>query len=144
MPVTDGTQTSLVNLPATLNDAETCVGSNKNICPQVNGVATGYVDEEPNPLPPFELYERVSPSILEGQLLATPLHPYPLIPIVCIADELNIRSLLHSALFQKRAVGHDLPVIGIRHPTADHQSCQVLFAWLDYSATGSRVKPSVL
>ncbi len=81
--------------------------------------------------------------MFEGQLLATPLHPYPLIPIVCIADELNIGSLLRSAVFQKRAVGHDLPVIGIRHPIADYQSFQVLFAWLDYSATDSRVKPGV-
>ncbi len=37
---------SIVNLPATLNDVETCVDNDKNICLQVDGVATGYIDGE--------------------------------------------------------------------------------------------------
>ncbi len=63
-------------------------------------------------------------------LLATPLHPLPLVPILCVADEHNIVALMVSAVFQRQALGLDLPVIGILYPTTG-SIISVLVAWRD-------------
>ncbi|KAI0692691.1 hypothetical protein C8T65DRAFT_730476 [Cerioporus squamosus] len=58
-----------------------------------------------------------------------------------MADECHIAPLIRSVLYQKRALGHELPAICIRYSSASPSTYQVLFAWLDDSSTsdGARV-----
>ena len=75
----------------------------------------------------------MSAAQLQTHLLANPFHPVPLIPILCVADDNNITPLLRSAVAQKHALGHRLPIVGVRFPSSGPPICQVLLAWSDSS-----------
>ncbi|TFK86009.1 hypothetical protein K466DRAFT_168040 [Polyporus arcularius HHB13444] len=79
---------------------------------------------------PSQLYDSLPPHYVHLHVLATPLHPLPLVPILCVADEHNIVALMVSAVFQRQALGLDLPVIGILYPTTG-SIISVLVAWRD-------------
>ena len=80
---------------------------------------------------PWELYEDVSPAVLELHLFPSPFHPQPLAPLLCVGDKQNIVQLMCSALRQRRAVGRaDVPVVGILLPESG-STCEVLFGWVE-------------
>ncbi|KAI0695682.1 hypothetical protein C8T65DRAFT_664933 [Cerioporus squamosus] len=79
-----------------------------------------------------QLYDSLPSNYVHLHLLATPFHPLPLVPILCVADEQNIIALMISAVSQRKALGMNLPVIGILYPTSG-SVFSVLVAWRDDS-----------
>ncbi|RPD58272.1 hypothetical protein L227DRAFT_192502 [Lentinus tigrinus ALCF2SS1-6] len=57
-------------------------------------------------------------------------HPHPLIPVLCVADELNLLPLMTSTLYQRRALNLEVPVVGILLPRSS-TTCKVLFGWVE-------------
>ncbi|KAI1787520.1 hypothetical protein LXA43DRAFT_1098239 [Ganoderma leucocontextum] len=100
--------------------------------------------ESVHPIIPSKLYTMLS-TTAQAHLLSSPLHPVPLIPVVCVADHENIIPLLCSALHQRKVLGHqDFPVLGLfRHPQ-DSDVFQVVIGWLEESSAEatSTVRPA--
>ena len=82
---------------------------------------------------PCTPYVSMSAAQLQTHLLANPFHPDPLIPILCVADDNNISPLLRSAVAQKHALRHHLPIVAVRFPSSGPPICQVILAWSDSS-----------
>ena len=81
----------------------------------------------------------MSAAQLQAHLVTSSFHPLPLIPILCVADDKNIRPLLRSALSQKQALGHGLPIISVRFPSSGPPICEVLLASEDDPPTEGEV-----
>ena len=81
---------------------------------------------------PYMLYDSLPPAYAHLHVTASPFHPVPLVPILCVADEHNIVPLLVSAVSQRTALGLDVPVIGILHSTSG-STVSILVAWRDIS-----------
>ncbi|RPD58247.1 hypothetical protein L227DRAFT_191969 [Lentinus tigrinus ALCF2SS1-6] len=69
-------------------------------------------------------------------------HPHPLIPVLCVADELNLLPLMTSTLYQRRAWNLAVPVVGILLPRSS-TTCKVLFGWVEGSPGPTHALPLV-
>ncbi|RPD58269.1 hypothetical protein L227DRAFT_192463 [Lentinus tigrinus ALCF2SS1-6] len=97
-------------------------------------------DEEDRHLPDDFLGQGNSVS---GQhLTPSTFHPSPLVPVLCLADEVNIVPLLSSALLQRRELEIIEPVVGILLPTSGSK-CQVLFGWMEENTDDMHALPLI-
>ncbi|RPD56774.1 hypothetical protein L227DRAFT_602770 [Lentinus tigrinus ALCF2SS1-6] len=81
-------------------------------------------------------------SISGQHLTPSTFHPSPLVPVLCIADEVNIVPLLSSALLQRRELEIIEPVVGILLPAIGSE-CQVLFGWMEENTDGIHALPRI-
>ncbi|KAI0349505.1 hypothetical protein OH77DRAFT_1432014 [Trametes cingulata] len=65
----------------------------------------------------------------QSHLSYATLDPVPLIPLVVVADEDDIISLMCSSLHQRRTLGVLTPVLGVAYTPTRHV-CRILFGWL--------------
>ncbi|KAI0695695.1 hypothetical protein C8T65DRAFT_729860 [Cerioporus squamosus] len=72
----------------------------------------------------------------------SPLHARPLVPALCVADEVNLIPLMTSTLYQRRALHLSVPVVGILIPQSS-TTCKILFGWVDEDPGRARVLPLV-
>ena len=97
------------------------------------------VDTDDSDILSYTAYVSMSAAQLQAHLVTSPFHPVPLIPILCVADEKNIMPLLRSALSQEQALGHRLPIIGVRFASSGPPICEVFLASEDDPSTEGEV-----
>ncbi|RPD58262.1 hypothetical protein L227DRAFT_654949 [Lentinus tigrinus ALCF2SS1-6] len=97
-------------------------------------------DEEDRHLPDDVLGQ--GGSISGQHLTPSTFHPSPLVPVLCVADEVNIVPLLSSALLQRRELEIMEPVVGILLPTSGSK-CQVLFGWMEENTDDMHALPRI-
>ncbi|RPD58250.1 hypothetical protein L226DRAFT_141788 [Lentinus tigrinus ALCF2SS1-7] len=80
---------------------------------------------------PGRLYDALPSHILQQHIFPSPFYPTPLVPLLCVADERNIAPLMCSALYQRRALSLDAPVVGVLLPRSGLPQCEILFGWIE-------------
>ncbi|KAI0695686.1 hypothetical protein C8T65DRAFT_743897 [Cerioporus squamosus] len=85
----------------------------------------------PSPLLPGPVYDAMPLHILQQHILPSPFYPSPLVPLLCVANEGNIVPLMCSALYQRRVLALDVPVVGILLPRSGPLRCELLFGWVE-------------
>ena len=86
------------------------------------------------------LYDTLSPVARDLHLLSPPFHPFPLVPMLCAADEDNIIPIMCGALTQRSHLRCDYPVVGIVYP-ARGSIGRILLGWSDDSSEVCNSEP---
>ncbi|KAI0349813.1 hypothetical protein OH77DRAFT_1431642 [Trametes cingulata] len=76
-----------------------------------------------------EITYSASAYAAQSHLSYAALDPVPLVPLVVVADEDDIISLMCSSLHQRRTLGVLTPVLGVAYTPTKHICC-ILFGWL--------------